>query len=338
MCGARVGRAIRSPATTAAGVLAMVIAGCATSPSETRSNAAATGDCPSESSAPMARELALEVTGLAADALLPGASLLITAAELVSHHGTGAPRLAPTGFVNTPSGRVAVYRSGHRGPTLVLQSGLGDGMEPWSVLVSELGDDQAVFAYDRPGYGDSRPVPGTRDPCTIATELHGLLSSADVPPPYLLVGHSLGGLYQYAFARRYPEDVAGLLLLDPTHPEHWPRMSLETPAAAAMLKTLRATVFTETQRRELDHQADCLADSATRPTLRVPSRLLVRTRYESIEQGRFEAMVHTLEADWESMVGAPAVERVCSAGHYIQRDQPRVVLQALTELVAATAR
>ncbi|MBK7417536.1 MAG: alpha/beta hydrolase [Dechloromonas sp.] len=62
-----------------------------------------------------------------------------------------------------------------------------------------------MFAYDRPGYG-SNPASNTpRDPCTIATELRDQLRSAGLPPPYVLVGHSLGGLYQYVFARLYPE-------------------------------------------------------------------------------------------------------------------------------------
>ncbi|WP_201099060.1 hypothetical protein [Thiocystis minor] len=105
-----------------------------------------------------------------------------------------------------------------------------------------------------------------------------------------------------------------------------------------LMKTLRATVFSDTQRREFDDQTECLARLKARPALRIPSRLLVRTQYEPIEQGRFEAMVHALEADWQRMIGAPAIERICGAGHYLHRDQPQAVQHALTELLAATAR
>ncbi|MBK5966974.1 hypothetical protein CCR95_23620 [Thiocystis minor] len=113
------------PATVASAVLALLVTGCATAPSEIRSKSRPIKDCPPESSTPLARELALDAAGLAVDSLVPGASLLIAAAELASQQRTETPRLAPTGFANTTASRVAIYRGGHRAPILVLQSGLG---------------------------------------------------------------------------------------------------------------------------------------------------------------------------------------------------------------------
>ena len=71
--------------------------------------------------------------------------------------------------------------------------------------------------YDRAGTGWSDPVDLPRTPTQVTDELHGLLHSADVPGPYLLVGHSLGAFYARQFAHRFPDEVAGLLLLDPGH-------------------------------------------------------------------------------------------------------------------------
>lgn len=112
-------------------------------------------------------------------------------------------------------------RSGSTPPTVVFQSGLGDGMSVWASVIQLLPPTLSSFAYDRPGYGGSSSKAGRRDACTIAQELHEILRATGHRPPYVLVGHSLGGLYQYAFAKLYPEEVSGVLLLDATHPDHW---------------------------------------------------------------------------------------------------------------------
>jgi pimeloyl-ACP methyl ester carboxylesterase len=82
---------------------------------------------------------------------------------------------------------------------------------------------------------------GAARPCTQARELRAGLQAVGVAPPYLLVGHSIGGLYQHAFTRRYPEEVAALLLIGPTHPQHWSTMEREAPALSTFVRTMRAT-------------------------------------------------------------------------------------------------
>lgn len=94
-------------------------------------------------------------------------------------------------------------------PTAVLQAGLGDGHESWSAVSVAIAAEVRVFAYDRPGYGGRVPAEGLRDPCTITAELRQALRHSGLSPPYILVGHFFGGLYQYVFAKLYPEDVAG---------------------------------------------------------------------------------------------------------------------------------
>lgn len=143
----------------------------------------------------------------------------------------------------------------------MLQSGLGDGRATWNTLWPQLTVRHCVFVLDRPGYGDSPSTSAPRDPCQAARELHAALRDAHVPPPYLLVGHSLGGLYQVVFAWLYPDETAGLLLLDPTHPEHWATLQRETPKTAAIVTGLRSTLFTPTMRAEFDAQAQCLDSS-----------------------------------------------------------------------------
>jgi pimeloyl-ACP methyl ester carboxylesterase len=244
--------------------------------------------------------------------------------------------LPTAGAYRGASGDVSYSLLGNGRPAVILQSGLGDDRSPWATVATKLAQTHAVFAYDRPGYGESAAGVEARDACTVASELHAMLGSLGLKPPYLLVGHSLGGLYQYAFARLYPADVAGLVLLDPTHPHHWQRMQADSPAMASLVRSMRATVFTSAMRREFDDQEKCIDRLQSLPPLNRPARVLVRTQFDLIERGGFEKMVHSLESDWLSLVGATEIERVEDSGHYIQKDQPARVAAAI-EAVAAQA-
>ena len=219
-------------------------------------------------------------------------------------------------------------------PAVVLQSGLGDGRSTWGGIWPQLVSKHRVFAIDRPGYGDSPPSARSRDPCQVATELREALREAQVPPPFLLVGHSLGGLYQYAFARLYPQDTAGLLLLDPTNPAHWATLEKETPATAAALRGLRATVFTPAMRAEFDDQTVCLDRLETLPQPTAPSRLLVSTRHGALEGEAFRSALQSLRRDWQQRLGSPAIEAVPNSGHYVHHDAPKLVAQAIDDMAS----
>jgi pimeloyl-ACP methyl ester carboxylesterase len=89
----------------------------------------------------------------------------------------------------------------------------------WLSILAFVREFAPALAYDRPGMGWSAEIPGARDPHTLAGELRTLLEQANLPRPYILVGHSLGGLHALAFADLYPQDVAGLVLVDSSHPK-----------------------------------------------------------------------------------------------------------------------
>lgn len=247
--------------------------------------------------------------------------------------GAVVPLLALlAGCSGQPTKDTATYiQAGQQPPAVFLQAGLGDGKATWDKLIPDLARDHLVFTYDRPGHGAARPAEGPRDPCTIAQEAHALLLAKGVEPPYILVGHSLGGLYQYAFAKLYPDEVAGLVLVDPTHPRHWETMQRQAPTQAAMLKALRLA-FSASERREFDDQAVCLDRLALNQPLHVPARILVAGRPRPEEKGNYETMLNGLRRDWLRLTGAPRLERVLDAGHYIQADNPRAVLATIRDL------
>lgn len=249
----------------------------------------------------------------------------------------GCASVPTTHAYRSTTGTVAYTRIGSGQPTVVLQAGLGDGKAAWAPLVSRLSPRYTVLAYDRPGYGDSADNTLPRDPCSVAVELHELLRAEGLPPPYVLVGHSIGGLYQYAYARLYPQEVAGLVLVDATHPRHWEHMQTEAPAAAKMVEVLRATQFSAVMRREFDQQGECGEKLAAQPALAVPARVLTRTEYDLYERGAFERMLKVDEQDWLRLTGARQVEPVAGSGHYIQQDKPEAVVAAI-DAVAGPAK
>lgn len=106
----------------------------------------------------------------------------------------------------------------HHTVPVVFENGLDGRMEWWKKVIPDISKDSTTFAYNRPGYGKSDPATTPRDGQHIVDELRALLRSKGLNPPYILVGHSLGGLYMQLYARRYPEEVSALILVDSTHP------------------------------------------------------------------------------------------------------------------------
>lgn len=129
-----------------------------------------------------------------------------------------AERYPPPGQVFSVDGyNMHVRCVGEGDPTVLMESGAGGFSLMWSeTLVSQLSQTARVCAYDRAGYGWSDPRPEARTVWEIARELHDLLQTAGIEPPYLMVGASNGGLYIRGYAAEYPQEVAGLVLVDGT--------------------------------------------------------------------------------------------------------------------------
>jgi pimeloyl-ACP methyl ester carboxylesterase len=115
--------------------------------------------------------------------------------------------------------RLHLYEMGSGGPAVILEAGLAATSLNWTGLQKELAGFTRAVAYDRGGLGWSDPCGTPRTPSYIAAELHDLLQAARVEPPYVLVGHSFGGLVVRRYALLYREEVAGLVLVDPLWPE-----------------------------------------------------------------------------------------------------------------------
>jgi pimeloyl-ACP methyl ester carboxylesterase len=141
----------------------------------------------------------------------------------------------PGHLVNVGGYSLHINCVGEGSPTVILESALGAMSAHWVRVQQVVAETTRVCAYDRAGMGWSEPGPEPRDARQISSELHTLLKDADTEGPYVLVGHSYGGLYARMYAARYPNEVAGVVLVDSSHPEQFTR----SPEGRAMYEQIR---------------------------------------------------------------------------------------------------
>jgi pimeloyl-ACP methyl ester carboxylesterase len=132
----------------------------------------------------------------------------------------------PGRLIDVGGHRLHLSCTGSGSPTVVLEPGAGMMSSSLGWIAPAVARDTRVCVYDRAGRGWSESADASQDGLQIATDLHTLLQRGQVPGPYVLAGHSFGGLYVLTFAARYPDEVAGMVLIDSTAP------ASEAPAAA----------------------------------------------------------------------------------------------------------
>jgi len=131
-------------------------------------------------------------------------------------------KFPPAGrMVSIPGAQIHVCSLGHGSPHVVLESGIAASSINWSPLQAELAKFTTAYSYDRVGFGWSNSKNRKCTLARMADDLHAMLGALQVPVPYVLVGHSFAGYITRAYANRYPEELAGLVLVDPLTPEEW---------------------------------------------------------------------------------------------------------------------
>lgn len=270
---------------------------------------------------------------------------------------------APGMFVQVGDHRLHYRTAGAGDVTFVLEAGLGDYSGSWDGLDSVLAQMGRVIVYDRAGYGWSEPGPAPRTIQQITAELHELLRGAGVPGPYVLVGHSLGGAVMTRYALDHAASVAGLLLLDPSHPEQVARLppppfveelvGRQVPRTASI--GLASLLFgsSDPMRNRATHIATFGAE------LRAVERSIEQWGEEPIDLGRLPVYVLTA-GKYEDWPGGNEAERraaweiwrtlhaelvassssgirrhiiVPGAGHYVHHDDPAAVANAARDLM-----
>lgn len=126
---------------------------------------------------------------------------------------------APGQLVDVGGYKMHINCTGQGSPTVILEAGMGDYSLTWAIVQPEVARSTRVCSYDRAGYGWSEPSPHPRTANVEAEELHTLLVNANIQGPYVLVGHSLGGMLVRVYAHNYPDEVVGMVLVDSFHEE-----------------------------------------------------------------------------------------------------------------------
>jgi pimeloyl-ACP methyl ester carboxylesterase len=292
----------------------------------------------------------------AEDAATPTPELLATP---VSTSGDFA------GLVDIGDGRKMFLECrGAGGPPVILVSGYRNDADIWDSIAIDPASGQTavlpgvagftrVCAYDRPGtvldgehFSRSDPVPMPRTALEVVSDLHALLHAAGVPGPYVIAGHSFGGLFSRLYASTYPEDVVGLVMVDalpetiPNHlaPGEWSDYRNAIQLVPEVLEPYRAleTLDVDASFAQMRHAA------AKTPYQDKPLVVITRTEPFGIPESSLGFSPDTLEQAWlaaqmDLVALTPDAHHVVAdqSAHYIQITQPDVVIAAVRDVVEA---
>lgn len=243
------------------------------------------------------------------------------------------PELAAT-MAPVEGSQMAFYPSGSGPVTVVLEAGFGGDHTSWRAVQPLLAGKARVVSYDRLGHGKSSPSARPRSAKVAAEQLHDGLARAGFAPPYLLVGHSFGGAIARIFADRWPAEVHGLVLVDPSHEDFGIRAAREaTSVFAAMLESQLADDDRDTphmQREVLGWEASMLQLRQTKPPPRDRTILLSAGRMMA-DTPALQRLWLDVATNWAKDTGVR--HRIIDAPHNIQRTNPDEVVRAVMQLL-----
>lgn len=246
-----------------------------------------------------------------------------------------------------PGRRLNLVCQGSGLPTVVLEAGLGDTSAAWHLVQPEVARLTRVCAYDRAGLGLSDPGPLPRTSSAIVHDLHRLLHRAELPPPYVIVAHSMGALGAMLFADRHLPELAGMVLVDPSFPDQAETLAPFLPEAAPHGDPA-TTAGSEAESMSSLSADPREADSAQ---LKAEARdlgalpMIVLTAADTGGTNGDDPRVAAGKAAWKAghealaaRSGQGASRVVPHSGHCIHQDQPGVVVSAILEIVERSRR
>jgi pimeloyl-ACP methyl ester carboxylesterase len=279
-------------------------------------------------------------------------------------HATPTPPAIPEAYthaqrlVDIGNGRkMNVYCVGVGSPTVIFDAGLeiGSGTLPWRYVQPVVARYTRACSYDRAGDGFSDPGPLPRDSNAVVSDLHALLDRAGIAPPYVLVAHSIAGLYAPLFAARFPTEVVGMVLVDPSAPGQQELLSSNYPkypeVQAQQVASLHKCADDPKSPQcvdpasELDSfgQDGAELNGALHGFGTMPVIVLTATDdKKAMKQmmGANDGQVATVVKGWTSLHDQLAAQSsrgincvIDGTGHYIQVDKPQAVVDAILQVM-----
>ena len=269
---------------------------------------------------------------------------------------------APGMKVDVGGQRLHLRCEGSGTPTVVFEAGLPGSSLTWTSVSGEVASFATACSYDRAGYAWSEPSPAPRSAGNIVRELHLLLRNSGIAPPFVLVGHSFGGLLMQLYASRHPDEVAGMVLVDSAHPR-LAHQSIDLDRIASIRRTVAILAPTGIPRflfplpagdpasREESVRTAEKALMKTTKSLRTAAAEMaaLRTSLQEVaesppslgnkplyvlSEGRRRAGFWLeLQEDLARLSTASEWRIADSAGHFIHHDQPELVVEAVRTVV-----
>ncbi|MGR8921209.1 MAG: alpha/beta fold hydrolase [Gammaproteobacteria bacterium] len=268
----------------------------------------------------------------------------------------GAILAAPPGtYAGLGTHRLYYHCSGQGAPTVVIDAGLGSSALEWTPVQEALAARTRVCSYDRAGYGWSDPGPSPRTTEQAVVELRAVLAAAGEKPPYILVGHSLGGFNVRYLAARYPQDAAALVLVESSHPQALPELSGKPDGRRHAINTARferaalpeapyalAASFLNSRRKAVFAQMDELANFATSAAQVTAAGAIGPLPLVVIARDGSSGEDPLREARWQALQASlvrlsPNGKLVIAEGsdHNVHLERPDVIVAAVSELLSA---
>lgn len=239
--------------------------------------------------------------------------------------------------------QVQTTRGGAGRYTVILESGFGTDLRAWRKVVPELAKVARVVSYSRAGYGASEPRPEPRTFEQSTAELEQFIAAARLAPPFILVGHSYGGLLVRAFAARHPEQVAGMVFVDPADERFNPALRKLDAARAAEDDRQFAAFVPPKFQAELKLLQPVL-DSGALPLAGklpdVPAVVLTSVQQADkpmffLETPQAVAVKQELHASFLHQFSDGSQVLTAKSGHNIQLDEPELVIAAVNKVIVA---
>jgi pimeloyl-ACP methyl ester carboxylesterase len=254
--------------------------------------------------------------------------------------------LGPGRLVAIGGGRsLYLHCEGTGSPTIILEAGFGGTSDNWSEVQGPLSRVTRTCAYDRAGLGNSLPIPGVHDAATEISDLKRLLDHAGIQPPYVLVGHSYGGLLMRMFAHAHPDQTAGIVLVEAMGRNQDLRLKPIWRAQPAQVRQQIPDPTANTIDQGVDLYAGEALDAKIRTLRDTPLAVITRGRPDDSGpslppsvRGPADHLWTTMQNELEALSSDHVHVIALRSGHFVQRSangQPDVVIAAVLAVVHA---
>jgi pimeloyl-ACP methyl ester carboxylesterase len=256
--------------------------------------------------------------------------LLISFCLATSIGMSGCASLAGDRLVSVNKREIEISEIDHSPPPVIFETGLNGYKEIWNKVFPVIASEATVFAYDRPGVGRSDTTSKPRNGMVIVEELRQVLRAQNLAPPYILVGHSSGGLYMQLYARHYPAEVAGLVLVEPTHPAQF-----EGDGALQnrpfLARTVMWLMLTGRTKKEFEALGETGREVLAAPPLPTTIPIIILTAPNS-DNSTIAHVDNAKRADFARLYPSARMIQVKS-GHAVQQDKPEAVIAAIRDVL-----